>query len=245
MVGFFSHPLVVACTATLAAVGVYGGFNYYTTKYQARKKLSNTTIHDSTSEPPTERDTMVRNKAAAAAENRWKELQKNREEAKQKLDELAEAEGEKVEDRKLNNPPRYQPDNAIMNSKITCWETAEVTVPGEVVKGRAMLDTGNAGCTLLSEKFAQQCGLIAKPGEQPGVFQQTLGMKTISGVVPGAKVDCALVKLNYAIGGYPLSVVAAVLPEKHVSGVSKPGWDLLVSCDDIKVLQSAGFRLEV
>eukprot|EP01004_Peranema_trichophorum_P007756 NODE_6532_length_874_cov_40.496671_g5937_i0.p1 GENE.NODE_6532_length_874_cov_40.496671_g5937_i0~~NODE_6532_length_874_cov_40.496671_g5937_i0.p1 ORF type:complete len:216 (+),score=32.81 NODE_6532_length_874_cov_40.496671_g5937_i0:84-731(+) len=142
----------------------------------------------------------------------------------------------------LNDPPRYKPETTIKEEDMLLYTHQETWIIDNDLKwhiGKALLDTGNLGITLISESFARHLGLTHSPGQDPSVFQTWLGTTEISGVVPGAKHDVPLISITYRIK-------EKVFKNRTVGVCSSDNnWDLLVSNNDLRELQSDGYQLKL
>jgi hypothetical protein len=121
----------------------------------------------------------------------------------------------------LVNPPRYLPSalpSALpQHEQIGVHESAEVKDDtGRFQAGlRAVLDTGNAGCTLITERAAKHLGLVDSHGVPTDYHAHKVNglRQTVScrGVVAGAKDVLPALLLSYRIKGKEMkNVVAAV-----------------------------------
>jgi hypothetical protein len=121
----------------------------------------------------------------------------------------------------LVNPPRYLPSalpSALpQHEQIGVHESAEVKDDtGRFQAGlRAVLDTGNAGCTLITERAARHLGLVDSHGVPTDYHAHKVNglRQTVScrGVVAGAKDVLPALLLSYRIKGKEMkNVVAAV-----------------------------------
>ena len=97
-------------------------------------------------------------------------------------------------------------------------------------EARALLDTGNAGLTLIDARFAARHAIHREgwPAERQTVLR---------GVVPGATSQAPVVTVALQIRGHELLIPAAVS--------TLPNEDVLVSMDVIKQMCAAGFRMGV
>jgi hypothetical protein len=117
----------------------------------------------------------------------------------------------------LVNPPRYLPSALPQHEQIGVHESAEVKDDtGRFQAGlRAVLDTGNAGCTLITERAAKHLGLVDSHGVPTDYHAHKVNglRQTVScrGVVAGAKDVLPALLLSYRIKSKEMkNVVAAV-----------------------------------
>ena len=132
----------------------------------------------------------------------------------------------------LWDPPRYVPPAISEGDRtLSLVEAAAVRDGGYTWQpARALLDTGNAGLTLIDARFAARHAIHREgwPAERQTVLR---------GVVPGATSQAPVVTVALQIRGHELLIPAAVS--------TLPNEDVLVSMDVIKELFAAGFRMGV
>ena len=128
------------------------------------------------------------------------------------------------------SPPRYTPAARSEGDRLlNLMERAQVRDGGyEWQSCTALLDTGNAGLTVVDERFAARHA-IYRQGQPAERFV------TLRGVVPGVMSRAPVVTIALKIRGHDLIVPAAI------STLSNE--DVLVSMDCINQLFAAGFRL--
>eukprot|EP01052_Picozoa_sp_SAG31_P007345 SAG31_NODE_350_length_17241_cov_156.139715_3_plen_607_part_00 len=138
------------------------------------------------------------------------------------------------------SPPRYRPAFSTQCGQIHLWEEAEVQDAALSWHSgfRALLDSGNGGCTLISQNVAASLGLTNARGVPVGGRRR---MITARGVVEGASDQLYTLPLRYRLHGeqgVEMQVEAAVT-------FANLGCDLLVSAHDIREFQRQGFQLQV
>ena len=99
-------------------------------------------------------------------------------------------------------------------------------------RGRALLDTGNAACTVLDVAFAARLGLHS--GGRPGAADE---QTTLRGIVPGASAQAATVSVALRLRGVEFRIRCAV---SSLEGRE----EVLVGLDVLDELLAAGFRIE-
>jgi len=134
----------------------------------------------------------------------------------------------------LVNPPRYLPSalpSALpQHERIGVHESAEVKDDtGRFQAGlRAVLDTGNAGCTLITERAAKHLGLVDSHGVPTDYHAHKVNglRQTVScrGVVAGAKDVLPALLLSYRIKGKEMKNVVAAVTKADL------GADLCAGC---------------
>jgi hypothetical protein len=116
-------------------------------------------------------------------------------------------------------------------------ENAEVLDRGlQWVWCGALLDSGNGGCTLITVELAFSLGLTDIAGVPCGGAPRR--RTRIQGVTEG-HLDVFMVPLRYRIAGTELNITAGVTTHGQI------GCDMLVSANDIREFQRAGFTFEV
>ena len=131
-------------------------------------------------------------------------------------------------------PSRYMPSAADARVRPTL-RLHEVAVVGESAEGQALLDTGNAGHTLITRSFAERADLIDPSGLPCMLTGSAVRYVTVRGVVPGAEEECVVVpSVSISIGGLELRSDIAVTENETL------GCALLVSITDIDCLVEMG-----
>ncbi|CAL5224520.1 g7217 [Coccomyxa viridis] len=127
------------------------------------------------------------------------------------------------------------PSSAV-DTTLRLHETVKVFDMGLVAHpARAVLDSGNAGCTLIMRRFAARLGLVDENGRPK---QDNVRLTTVHGVVAGASEKVPLMRLNYELQGRRMLITA---------GVSEAtlGCDVLLSRREIAEFLSDGFTFDV
>lgn len=103
----------------------------------------------------------------------------------------------------------------------------------------AILDTGNANLTMLSQKLAMDLGLITRAGRPNQALKQT---QEVRGVVSGSSEEVWQVHAKIVIRTNYAELVPTTLEGTVVISPSDElGCDILVSADHIKELQRRGY----
>lgn len=133
------------------------------------------------------------------------------------------------------NPPQYQPAEASQaDLQLSPWETANVFDGGlQPHPGRAHLDTGNSSCTLIDSRFAKQLGLVNFDYRPTQAYS---GTTRVTGVVHGVHIDVPIINIQYEIKGKRIYSRAGLSDQG-----SRSSWDLLISCNEIRLFESDGF----
>ncbi|KAL0051920.1 hypothetical protein WJX82_004494 [Trebouxia sp. C0006] len=100
--------------------------------------------------------------------------------------------------------------------------------------GRAHLDTGNSSCTLINSRFAKQLGLVNFDYIPTQAYS---GTTRVTGVVHGVHIDVPIINIQYEIKGKKIHSRAGLSDQG-----SRSSWDLLISCNEISLFESDGFR---
>lgn len=133
------------------------------------------------------------------------------------------------------NPPQYQPaEPSQADLQLSPWETANVFDGGlQPHPGRAHLDTGNSSCTLIDSRFAKQLGLVNFDYRPTQAYS---GTTRVTGVVHGVHIEVPIINIQYEIKGKRIYSRAGVSDQG-----SRSSWDLLISCNEIRLFESDGF----
>jgi hypothetical protein len=136
------------------------------------------------------------------------------------------------------NPPQYRPAGGFTSAReLHVRETAKLrTVDGSWMSGlKAVLDTGNEGCTLVCVAAARRAGLVDEFGQPVGSFGKARTIE-VHGAVAGAAERIPMMRFEYEIAGKSVSVMGAVTS-------ARLGCDLLISRHDLLQFQSEGYNL--
>ena len=137
----------------------------------------------------------------------------------------------------------YTPSSAAgTDEEISTYETVEAEdykTPNRHYSCKAILDTGNGGCTLITRSLAIRVGII-EPGRPsrdkfstPSLLPQSVSVR---GVVAGASEKLPMCTFAYRLRGSTLRTSAAIT-------TASLGCDVLVSLKDIKEWESRfGYR---
>lgn len=134
------------------------------------------------------------------------------------------------------SPARYIPEGGedAVDLQLYTREVAEVADLGMTWhRCSAILDTGNEGCTLITQRFAARLGLLNAQGQPLEGTTRTISMR---GVVAGASERVPIMSFTYRIKGKTLRVRGAMT-------TANLGCDLLVSRKEILQFESDGYRL--
>ncbi|KAK9844059.1 hypothetical protein WJX81_003138 [Elliptochloris bilobata] len=101
-------------------------------------------------------------------------------------------------------------------------------------RGLAVLDSGNAGCTLITAPFAARLGLVDASGWPRQAHVRTM---SVHGVVAGAMEKIPQMTLTYEIKGKKMHITAGVTK-------ARLGCDLLICHKEIAEFISAGFKFD-
>ncbi|KAK9909778.1 hypothetical protein WJX75_007368 [Coccomyxa subellipsoidea] len=131
----------------------------------------------------------------------------------------------------------YVPDpNAAPDMRLRLWETVQVLDVGLVRHpASALLDSGNAGHTLIKMGLAKQLDLVDQSGWPTQAGGRTT---TVRGVVAGATEKVPLMNLTYELQGKKMHVTVGVTN-------ASLGCDLLISQREISEFISDGFIFDV
>ena len=130
----------------------------------------------------------------------------------------------------LVDPPRYLPSALPQHEQIGVHESAEVKDDtGRFQSGlRAVLDTGNSGCTLITERAAMHLGLVDCHGVPTDYHAHKVNRvrQTVScrGVVAGAKDVLPALLLSYRIKGKEMKNVVAAVTKADLGTDLCAGW---------------------
>ncbi|KAL3163201.1 hypothetical protein ABBQ32_009604 [Trebouxia sp. C0010 RCD-2024] len=133
-------------------------------------------------------------------------------------------------------PARYMPagGESQPDLRLQTHEVVQVLDSGLVGhRGAAVLDTGNAGCTLITKSFARQLGLVDMHGNPTQAYSRTI---KVQGVVAGAFELIKTLNITYDIKGKRMHIVAGLTD-------ARLGCDLLISRREIAEFESDGYRL--
>lgn len=133
-------------------------------------------------------------------------------------------------------PARYVPAGGENQAdlRLQTHEVAQVFDSGLVGhRGAAILDTGNAGCTLITRSFARQLGLVDMHGNPTQAYSRQI---RVQGVVAGAFEMIKTLNISYEIKGKKMHIVAGLTE-------ARLGCDLLISRQDIIQFEADGYRL--
>uniref|UniRef100_A0A7S1XB68 Peptidase A2 domain-containing protein n=1 Tax=Tetraselmis chuii TaxID=63592 RepID=A0A7S1XB68_9CHLO len=129
------------------------------------------------------------------------------------------------------DPPRYIPPGgeAAADLSLRVHETLHVYDAALIPHtASAVLDTGNAGNTMITRRVASSLGLMSHLGAARTV--------AVRGVVAGATERVPVIPITYELKGKRLCVMAAVTD-------ADLGCDVLMSVHDIRLFESDGYRL--
>ncbi|CAK0787452.1 hypothetical protein CVIRNUC_010672 [Coccomyxa viridis] len=128
------------------------------------------------------------------------------------------------------------PGSSTVDMKLRLHETVSVFDIGLAPHpARALLDSGNGGCTLICRDFAARLGLVDASGRPR---QASVRLTTVRGVVAGASEQIPLMALSYELRGKKMHITAGVTG-------AKLGCDLLLSCREIAQFISDGFSFDI
>lgn len=100
-------------------------------------------------------------------------------------------------------------------------------------RATAVLDTGNAGHTLITRSFARQLALVDVHGNPTQAYSRTI---RVQGVVAGAFEMIKTLNITYEIKGKKMHITAGLTE-------ARLGCDLLISRREIAEFESDGYRL--
>ncbi|KAK9816912.1 hypothetical protein WJX72_007010 [[Myrmecia] bisecta] len=166
------------------------------------------------------------------AEKRQREAQLQAEAEERAKQEQAERE-ERIKREQAEREERARRGEDMADMNIGTHETVEVLDPGLVPhKAQAVLDTGNAGHTLITVYFARRLGLVDAAG-----MPRESGSRTIQvqGVVAGASERVHTMHITYILKGKKIHCIAGVTEARF-------GCDLLISRREIMEFEADGYR---
>ena len=147
------------------------------------------------------------------------------------------------------NAPRYVPPPEDVGPIVLgLRETAVVQgLGGLEAEGRALLDTGNGGATMMSREFAESLWLVDEDGFPRMIDRRHVQIVQVNGVVEDAVDQCVVVPaVTFSFLGIEItsSVHVPMRPPARTGSIWQT-MDLLVSMNDIQKLERCGamFRL--
>ena len=130
----------------------------------------------------------------------------------------------------------YEP-KPLLPSEIQTIQTREIveaedySAAGHFHRCSALLDTGNAGRTLITRALATRLGLFSEPSASSALLRKTM---PVHGVVAGASERVPLATFAYRLKGKTVRGVVGITN-------ANLGCDVLISLSDIGLFESDGF----